>query len=389
MNVRDTANFGEVCVLPFRVIAPVRESLEWLTNVIVHQDGTEQRLRIRTAPRHEFELASNIPPSLRQFAFNAIYGGMTRLWAMPVWPDNQRVGPQDVGAQTISGDFQWYDFRPGGLAILWESETEWELLEVASFSSNGLSLSVPLTQPFLNPMLMPVLTGRITPKAQRQITSAAQQLGITFRVDEYKEIVGPVLDEFEGLEFFDTCPLLPSSAGLVDDVLTRTDLIDPGIGVVAEFNPWLNARRSRLLKTTLKGPQAAWEFREWVHRRAGRWGEFAAPSFEADFTLRSTGLLGDVLELADNGYTEYATARTGLGFRLTDGTMIKRRILSQTNTSNESVIVTLDSAVGVQATQVETVQYVGTYRLDTDRVELLHTGAGILQCEMAVLELSP
>ena len=49
-----TTLFGELAILPYQAEAPVKESLEFLTDVITAYDATEERLQLRSKPRQSF-----------------------------------------------------------------------------------------------------------------------------------------------------------------------------------------------------------------------------------------------------------------------------------------------------------------------------------------------
>src|SRR5262245_36294877 len=121
MAKQTTALFGTVAFVPTQPQAPMQESLEWLTDLMVSQNGTEQALQLRTAPRQRFTYNLPEQDDKKQASFNTQYGAIPNLWAIPIWAEPQYVGTLAAAATSISCVVDIYDFRDESLAFIYES----------------------------------------------------------------------------------------------------------------------------------------------------------------------------------------------------------------------------------------------------------------------------
>lgn len=384
-----TTYHGEVLVLPWCAGVPLSEALEWYTDLITAHDGTDAPIKVRNAPRQSFELLVPVPASDAALAFNLVYGGLTRKWAVPAWQQAQEVGPILAGATSITAQVDLAEFRDESLAILWNSANDWEIVEIASVGSGVLNLLSPVVSAYGLVNLVPVRVGRVTPTAGRQVGPSHAELRLHFEADDNHELSVATPLQFQGYDLYYECPLFTDSRGITDQISTRADVIDADLGVIKEFAPWTFNRKTRPYRTVLQGAAAAWEYREWLHRRAGRYRPFWAPTFEDDFTLLSSGALTTTISVTDDGFSELADNRSHIAVEVAGGTILPREILSYTQPSEGVVTLTLNESLGINATSVERICYLGLMRLDTDRVELQWNGDGICVSEVPVIEVSP
>jgi phage baseplate assembly protein gpV len=130
------------------------------------------------------------------------------------------------------------------------------------------------------------------------------------------------------------------------------------------------------------------QFREWLHRRAGRYRAFWQPTFESDFRVRSMGTVTTSLIVASDDYLPHSAQRPHLAVEAA-GVWYARTITDAVQLDADRVQLVLNSALNVAAERIARVSYLGLKRLDTDRVEMNWVGGGVCTVEMRLLELAP
>ncbi len=373
-------------VLPYAGGIPLTETLSWLTDIISGRSGTEQAIKTRVSPRQSFDMTIPIPASDAAKAFNLIYGRLAADWAVPVWHEVQTVGSITAGATSIPAAVATASFRDESLAIIWSSPDSFELVEVQSVGVGELILLNPLQSSFAAAKLAPVRVGRLVPMARRLVDQNHTELQLHFEADDNAEIEADVADQLDGYDLYFECPV---DQALTDEITTLTDIVDLDLGPVSAFTPWTHNRKSRQLRSLLRNAAEVWEYRQWLHRRAGRYRPFWMPSFEPDFELVSTGALGATISVRDKGFSDYASARNHIAVELTDGSFLVRTIDSFTTPMEGFADLALNSSLAVNASQVSQICYLGLMRLDTDRVEMTWQSDGIAVSAVMAVEISP
>lgn len=384
-----TSLHGPLTVLPLHPQAPVLESLAWLTDVTDVFDGTaEARIALRSAPRQGFTYSfpANVSRSATQ-ALNTVWGGLRDRWAIPVWTEAQPVGRFSASVSELELAADYRDYRPESLALVWENPDLWELVEVDEVAAGGLLLAAPLAQAYRNAWVLPARVGRIEGTPTKNTNGATAVHSVRFEVQDNLTLVPEAPAQYLG-EDLDTEEGLLTGAAVSDNLIQRVDAADFDTGAVSWRTPWFNPKTSRPFRRVLEGAEEVWDFREWLHRRAGRYRPFWQPSFENDLRILSQGNLGDSIEIAEDSYM-LSERRAHLIVQSDDGEWHPRAITMVAVGDPGRVVLTLDSALNVDASRVLRTSYLGLKRLDADRISLNWSGGGVCVSSVRTLELNP
>lgn len=168
-------------------------SRAWLTNVQTTESGAEVRAGLRAIPRRTLTYTALFENAQLAGQFRALWANAAeRLrYVVPLWP-RYAVPEAFPDTSTISGDFADRGFVAGdGMAMLWQSETESELLDVETVADDTLTLSTPIAGDFAlgAVRVLPVMRAWLEPPTLAQLTVQAEQLPVTF-TEELPGIVG-------------------------------------------------------------------------------------------------------------------------------------------------------------------------------------------------------
>ncbi len=380
---------ARIVSLPYQACVPWGEVLEWATDVITSNDGSEQRVRLRKAPRQTFMANYPIPANEMARAENIAYGWLARKWAVPVWSQTQPVTNLISGDTVIACDSANYDFREGGLVLIWSSATVNEVIEIDSVDVNQLVLARGMGNSYPVAIICPVLNGRVAGNIKRKTNGYTAMLALAYEITENVDIASDVPDQYLGYDLYWNEQLLGDSNTLEDDLNRRVDVVDYETGKVDFYSPWLYTRPGRSFNFVNEGAEECWTFRKFLHRRAGKLRPFWIPTFESNLRLEMTGTVTSTLRVTSDDYRGLGDDRNHIGILLQDGTWHARAITGTSLDDSTHINVGIDSPISVDASEIKIISYLGLKRFDTDRVEVSWIGNSVNTAAVRMLEIKP
>lgn len=374
-------------LLPLWPRPNVTETLEWLTDIILSENGSEERTEMRTAPRQSFSYTYFVPVAQRARIANIVYGGRKLQWYVPVWPQVQQIGVVSAAATSIACETRYSEFRDGGLLMLWESPEKYQILEIDAVTSDTNIDLAEETDAFTDAVLMPVRVGRLTGDPSRAFNGRTSVLEMAYAVDDQAELTVAAPTQYLSADaYFD--PGLLDSGTLNEGLQARIDVFDEGLGQVSYLAPWTFNRPRRVHRMMAEDAAEAWTVREFLHRRRGRSVAFWQPSFEADLRVTSTGTINATMRVRADDYIDYAEDRTHIAVETASG-WLPRAISNPIDLGGGEIQLTVSPSLGVAASTIKRVCYMGLKRLDTDRAEIAYMGGTVSQCAVNTVEIQP
>lgn len=377
--------------LAYQFEAPALETLEWRTDVLISNNGSEQRIRQRKAPRQELKIKYPLQYVDMQAAQNRAYGWVGRRWIVPMWNEAQKVSTLSAGATTITVPTDNVDFRAGGLAFIHSSNALSASVNVTSAVGGVVTLDEPLSTTFPNPFVMPARLGRVLGNIERTFNGHNGSLGFNFQIRDNIDLgIGTTPTQYLGHDVY-TDEVLLGDDDTTEAISRRIDLVDYENGVVDIFSPWLNTRVRRPSKYIIQGLPAIWTFRKWLHRRGGKQRPFWLPTFENDFRIQQTLSITTTITVYADDYILFSPERKHIAILLNDSvTWFFREITSLTDLGGGLISISLDSSVGgILPSAIRSISFLGLKRLDTDRVELNWETNRTLTTTIPILEIQP
>ncbi|WP_204312843.1 hypothetical protein, partial [Stenotrophomonas maltophilia] len=178
-TVTITGNRMSAWMLPPDWSRPVSETLAWATDVQQAASGGEARFPLRGSPRRSWEFSILADRRERQVLEHALFDWSARTWALPIWNDVSWLQSRlALGVQSIPVPAATQrDYRQGGLAMLWQNVTTYELVEVAAITGNTLQLARPTANAWApGTRVLPCRTARLaeTPSLERLTDQAVR-----------------------------------------------------------------------------------------------------------------------------------------------------------------------------------------------------------------------
>lgn len=386
-RIAATSNHDALALLPHCPLANARETQSFLTDVMIADDSTEDRVQSRSRPRISVDYTLPLMAWQEAAAMNTLYGALRDDWALPMWMDAQEVG--SVGGLTINCDTTLYDLRAGSMAML-VSGDDYQVVEIHTVGPSSIMLYSAATA-MSDALLIPLRRAWLRDSAQKTGTSKSSTVDLTFEVEvsDLEPLDTVVPTQYLGDDaYVDDEPSMPG-AETQFNLSQRLDLVDQSLGPVAHRTVWSHPQYSRNWRFVLQNRQQVQEFRSWFQRRAGKYRQFWASTYEANLRVKGSGTIVSTLQFELDDYITMATQRTHVVIKSTSGVLYLRALSAQVKTGPTTAQATLSSPINLPVSRVSRISWLGLNRLNSDAAELTWIGGGRAEVTVPVLELTP
>jgi len=380
-----------VAPYPFDFTAPVAEEIVWKTNIITSYNGTEQRIRTRKAPRQSFQITSDISPDNFNRADNLFYDWRARNFGLPVFTEKRFIDSDvTAGATTINVSTLYGDFRTDGFGIIYVSPKNFEIFEIAEIFVGSLTVSAPLANSYSASVttVAPVRVSRLDSDPMRNFTGYNGNMNCNFSANENIELAtsaSPV--QFDGLDVMLDEPL-KNGRFSTDTYMQEVNIVDYETGIVSTQQRWSNTKIPRGFRYLLSGLEDIWNFRLWLHRRAGKIRPFYMPSFENNLRLKQTGLIADTFLIENDFQQLHGSTRIHIAIKTYSSGFLFRTVLLYSITGDD-LTVSVDTALSVDASDIQFISYMGQKRLASDRIEFNWLSNNVVDVTVPIIEVKP
>ena len=274
-------------VWPFKPTNKFSESLEWLTSI--HSAKTrEQRSALRTMPRQFYSLSHWLNPAqysrAKRIAASLFNNGGDGSIQLPLWAEMATVASITSGAMAITVDTSSGQYLAGGEAIVWVSDTNYELVAIDSLNSTTLTLSAGVVGDYVNCTVAPVATAWVNKK-----------MAVPRKPGRYQEAtIGFVVPAVSDIGSATLYPSYLSHDVVIDPSVAAGSLNEGDSQIFETFDNSTGVIGQRLLKSY--GGQISvmvWDvagtgksdFYKWLYSRRGKLKQFWLPSWNNDIDL--------------------------------------------------------------------------------------------------------
>lgn len=382
-----TVLYGELAIIPHQAEAPVTESYEFLTDTIQSYNGTEQGIPLRNAPRrfvsHSIPVQVLNDPAL----FNTVYKEIRSKWAIPMWQETQFLGVVAAETTVILCDTISHDLRPSSLALLWQDPENWQIIELDLDYGGGYVMvaEASTVREFERAFIIPVRVGYANESVARDSTGNGATFQMTYNIDDLVPVVSANPASFLSFDiYFD--PTLKSEGKLTTQIIKQMETVDFDLGKVVYRSPWVNTRYASMYRVLTEGAAEAQVYRNFLHRRQGKFRRFWMPTFENNLRIKETN--PTVTTTLRVHRDDYDPARTHVAIEC-DGVWTAHTLSGVSYPDQVTAQFTLTPSLSKPTASINCISYLGLYRLDADKVDLNWIGGIVMSSSVKVLELTP
>lgn len=375
---------------------PYTEQLEFLTDIQVSKDGTEQRMALRQDPRQIFRFRFGVEEGDERTTIeNLLFARQGATFGVPVWHESAALTSDiAVGTSVIPVDStDFADFRDTGFIVIYQDRDNFDVATTTAKTSTSITVDVPTTNAYsAGTTVFPL---RLAVMSQ---TSATQRypVNLSFMTMEFR-----VIDNFPGdiqsaaaFNTYDGKVLIDNPnfvQGTTPEQWERRVFdFDPGNGRVfrSTFTPQARHTSQRTFWTSTR--QGVWELRQLLHFLHGQQISFFAPIDSNDLTATSPLVSGvNTVEVENTSYSqtvESLSPRRDIRVSFNNGSApILRRITSAVEVSSAIERLTLDSTwpSNVPLDEIERIEFVEKQRFATDTFSIEYQLGGARAARMS------
>jgi len=354
---------------PFRPVADAVETLEWKTEIIYAQ-AAEQRIALRATPRVQYSFKHVLNQDEYQSArFTAINN---ETFTVPDWFRQTALSPISAGINVVIPQF--LGLVAGDVFLVWESETNFEYLTVASVASGNMTIGTVVNS-YQKPIGLRIYTGFV----DNGFSFDMSRDGLIYCNESFKLQPGPLstAGTYSQYKSVDICPIeWRQNKGIENKIVWPTEVIDNSIGLFTEIRTRDTFDSTFNLLFLCFGTTEIEEARKWLMRCNGRQKAFWLSS--------QTENLKKALGTSGNNKLRVYQPTEGVSFYhpnlhielvSTSGTKYQFKVNSCAESSviggKKTLELTLDANTPILSfDQISKISWLYFVRLNNDRIEI-------------------
>jgi hypothetical protein len=360
-------------------IQPVKERLEWSTNLIPSFDGHEQARALRSGARQYVEFTYDALGRQRRRLENVLYGWGARVFALPLWWDGFDLVESVAAASVlIPCETTGRDFRASGIGVLIGADDsgDFESFEILAVNEHSIEIKRPLVNAWpIGTRVYPSITARLLDDGRRfnRFTADYARGGAMFRAEELLKMEAADEDLYRGAPVMTAEPNWREQPDV--EYARKLEELDLGQRVVFDDQSGVADPMQRYT-WTCADREGVTDLKAFLFAREGRARTAWVPSWANDLQLvvliGAAGTNLDVEHADLSGMVAAGVNRRDIRIELKDGTVFYRRVSGFHVVSDDVERMTIDSALGedVAPEDVLMISFMSLARQDTDSVEI-------------------
>ncbi|QXN71391.1 hypothetical protein RCHARTNEY_22 [Rhodobacter phage RcHartney] len=173
------AGFEDHSFIPYPPFVMGTETLEFLTDIVLTHNGSEDRTRNREIARQSLSFQVRTDLLNRQSPFNLSLQNIRGDWAVPFWHEAQVVGT--VSGTAIACDPTLSDFRVDGLAIVFQNNRVWQVVQILAVNGSGIVVT-PSVSLMRNAIVAPIASGIVRGEISNEASGYQSVYGLLYDV---------------------------------------------------------------------------------------------------------------------------------------------------------------------------------------------------------------
>jgi hypothetical protein len=280
------------------------------------------------------------------------------------------------------------DYRAGGQAALMDAantrEGEATLVDIATVEADRITLTAPLAAGYTHASLAPVRAAVLTEGPQFSRTRASLAvIEASFTMVDAPDIAASSLPRYQGHDVL-TDPTVVRRP-VASTIARAVEMVDNDLGLITIEPARDITARGETITLVDHGLADAWARRAWLFSLVGRLRPFWLPTWGRELVLQQA-VAWHRSELRVAPIAEPATY-VGRHIAIRAGTGLLLREITAAVADGAVHRLTLDAMLGVDAPASAPVHWLTRVRLDTDRVEITHTGTA-METRFNVIEIT-
>lgn len=382
--------------LPVWTIRPnwkegITERLEWLTDVLAADDGSEQTRSLRLSPRRGFEMTFNPWDEDRSYFELWLHRLADDEFMVPVWHDKARLTANvSSGATVIPFDNTNREFTVGGMCVLiGDNPHVFDARTIQSMTDTGITLSAGVSQSWLKGVAVyPLRRARLSDESRlAALTNRVGLATLAFELNQANDLASE--GAWTGLSY-EGLPVITSKPNYSEQLdlsfMRQVEMAESDHGLRHLARNSERAFTTQLHTFRANGRAEQMQLRQMLYRLRGRSQRAWLPTFNQDMRLaRAAGAADTAINIRKIGYGYTGGVQGGREHILIGGAIPRRIASTGAPLATTEERLNLSAAVGESLPVGRTASFMDVCRLDQDAVEIVHhtDTEGVADCRAA------
>lgn len=380
----------------------VYEMIEYLTEIQTSANGKEHRISLRQLPRRGISYTILKPEGRQRRKFdNTIWEWQGRNWGLPIWSDSSTTTVSLAASDiTVVCDTTKRNFVDGGLAAIWESETNFEVVAVSNLTANGFDVTDGVVGNYPSGVfVIPVMEASIISKPiDRKEGQNHFSVEVDFLLNDNIDV-----DDWTPSTTYKTIPVIEECGIFADKTQSKKHnagvyINDYKTGIFDVYSNWDNPKWSFSFGFVNENRDQTYELKQILKYLNGRQKPIWVPSGGRDLVpTLSIGSGDTTIRIENVDFTRFLnfdtipTQRASVRFTDSNGNRYYRDIVDSSIIDDDEETIQIDSALGVALGINDVViEFLYLTRLSSDRIEFefLNSGTGYSEAMLNFTEIS-
>ncbi|MDX1488563.1 MAG: hypothetical protein R3268_10205 [Acidiferrobacterales bacterium] len=369
---------------------PIREILEFNTDVLPALSGKEQRISNRKQPRQGFRNSYDLLDEERRRLQALLFGWTPNIFGVPLWHEQvYTTAAASASATSVTVDSTTdVDFRVDGLGVVFTDEFTYDVIIISAVTANTITFT---TSPLVNSYpegtrVMPVRLCNLIeiPRGRRPLNNL-EAFELVFECVD-NDTGAPTADTgwnsntYGGKILLDECNVQKQQ--MVFELPQKIARIDNRTGAVYQNSRWPHPRRLSSKGFGAHTRSEILSLKRLLLSTRGKQKSFYLPTFIEDLEVVASLTSGsDTMDIGNIGFSRFVLQQGHKRiFRITftDGTSLVREIDSSSEISSTVERLTLNTTWpdNRSVSDITRVQFYELVRFDNDYFEIVHDRVG-------------
>lgn len=270
---------SEILTLP--VEAPIKETYEFVTDIIETFNGTEERHKMRGVPKQTFNYTLVADKSNSQEFLTQLQGNIRRDWAIPIWTEIQKINEVKEGDLSLVVDEFALDFVVGNSVYIYNfCSSGWLAFDIVKRVGNEIFLNEPFPKGMKNFYALPLKRAWIKGSVSKDTNGISSKPQATFVMYDVSNVPGNEFEVFNKHPLLNL-PTMLNSGSTSRTVTMRQDLADFDTGVVEWRTTWKKSRYVTDMSVLMTSAKDVFKTKQLLFTQGGKHLSFWLPTYES------------------------------------------------------------------------------------------------------------
>ena len=384
---------NRITLFAYRPQSPITETLQFKTDIIELNDGSEQRINVRENPRQIFKFTIRTDDDRTRDSINAVlFDWQSRVFGIPVWHEAKELGaPLAINDTTVIVDTAFADFRAGGLVMIYDNNFRTETLEILTVNPNDIELQVGIQKAFdaVQTIVLPVRTALTRPQlSQARFAIGPTDFSLEFTTLDNVDLAdASAFATYQGVgqtvakPFIDRLNFIKGRT-VAEGIRRKVTRLDPLTGPPLQISSWSKGKPSLNYGFEAKSFAETWEFRQLLHFLRGSQLAFYVGTGRDD--IKAIADIADTstqIDFQAFGFTQFVqevTPRSDLQVIRLDGTTSQHEITGSSEVSDTVERITISPGItpALPLVDIDRIEFLTLSRISNDAPTFSHRRPG-------------